>query len=149
MDRVRFDGLPAPFVKRCILEAGNEAGEWSRLSGDATIFDLPAEKLRLSEIEFPWGEFRYLKITWDDSASARIPIPRSAAVRLVSAGSLPPRLQTPLQFERRGSEPGVSRYRIRLPGPRLPVTEIQLSGKRRQYYCARHVSPKRGFRATR
>ena len=127
MDRVRLAGLPAPFVKRCIVQAGNEAGEWSLLNGDATIFDLPAENLRLTEIEFLPASYRYLKITWDDSASARIPLPGSAAVRLVSAGVLPPRLQVPLQFERRGSEPGVSRYRIRLPGPRLPVTKIQLS----------------------
>jgi hypothetical protein len=127
MDGVRFEGLPAPFVKRCILEAGNEAGEWSRLSRDATVFDLPAEKLRLSKIEFPRGEYRHLKITWDDSASARLPMPQRAAVRLVSAGSLPPRLQIPLQFERRGSEPGVSRYRLRLPGARLPVTDIRLA----------------------
>ena len=136
MDSVQIEGLPAPFVKRCILEAGNDAGEWRRLSSDATVFDLPAEKLRLLEIEFPQGEFRYLKITWDDSASARIPMPRSVAVRLVSAGSLPPRLQVPLQFERRGSEPGVSRYRLRLPGAPLPITEIKLSVERRK--CIAH-----------
>ncbi|HTY62933.1 MAG TPA: DUF3999 family protein [Acidobacteriota bacterium] len=127
VDRVRFDGLPAPFVKRCILEASHDAHEWMRLSGDATVFNLPAEKLESSEIEFLPAEYRYLKITWDDSASARISMPRSAPVRLVSAGALPPRLQVSLQFERRGSEPGASRYRIRLPGPRLPITEIQLS----------------------
>jgi hypothetical protein len=127
MDMVRFDHLPAPFVKRCILEAGNDKSEWNLLSRDATVFDLPAEKLKLSQIEFAPVEYRYLKVTWDDSASARIPLPRSAAVRLVSTGAMPPRLQAPLQFERRGSEPGVSRYRIRLPGPHLPAIGIQLS----------------------
>ena len=96
------------------------------------FFDLPAEKLKkLSEIEFFPVECRYLRITWDDSASPRVPMPQSVAARLVSAGALPPRLQVPLQFERRRSEPGRSRYRIRLPGPRLPVTEIQLSSGRR------------------
>ncbi len=127
MDRLRLAGLTAPFVKRCILEASNDAYHWDRLRDDATIFDLPAEKLTLMEIEFEQGEYRYLKVTWDDSASARISLPRSASARLLSAGSLPPRLGTPLQFERRGSEPGVSRYRLRLPGPRLPITEIRLS----------------------
>ncbi len=129
MDRLRLTGLVAPFVKRCTLEASNDAYHWTRLRDDATIFDLPAEKLTSLEIEFEQGEYRYLKVTWDDSASARITLPRSASARLLSAGSLPRRLQTPLQFERRASEPGVSRYRLRLPGPRLPITEIRLSAK--------------------
>jgi hypothetical protein len=127
MDRLRLTGLPAPFVKRCILEAGNDANRWIRLRNDATIFDLPSEKLQLLEIEFDPGEYRYLKVIWDDSASARIPLPRSVATRLVSAGSLPARLQEHLQFERRASEPGTSRYRLRLPGSHLPITEIKLS----------------------
>jgi hypothetical protein len=127
VDGVRLEGLPAPYVKRCILEAGNSGEDWRVLDRDATIYDLPAQKLKLDEIEFHPSEYRYIKITWDDNASARIPMPHSAEVRLVSAGVLPPRLQVPLQFERRGSEPGISRYRIHLPGPNLPVTGITLS----------------------
>jgi hypothetical protein len=127
MDHLQLSGIPAPFVKRCTLEASNDGSYWTWLRSDATVFDLPAEKLRSLEIEFNQGEYRYLKVTWDDSASARVPIPRSASVRLVSGGSLPPRLEAPLQFERRGSEPGVSRYRLRLPGGRLPITSIKLS----------------------
>jgi hypothetical protein len=127
MDRLRLTGLPAPFVKRCILEAGNDASRWTMLRNDTTIFDLPSEKLRLLDIEFDPGEYRYLRVIWDDSASARIPLPRAAEARLVSAGSLPARLQENLQFERRASEPGTSRYRLRLPGSHLPITEIKLS----------------------
>ncbi len=126
-DRLRLDGIPAPFVKRCILEASQDGERWTGLRADATVYDLPAEKLRLLEIEFSEGEFRYLKATWDDSASTRLPLPRAVSVRRVSAGSLPPRLEVPLQIERRESEPGMSRYRIRLPAPRLPITEIKLS----------------------
>jgi hypothetical protein len=80
-----------------------------------------------TEIEFDQGEYRYLKVTWDDSASARIPLPGSVSARLISAGSLQPRLKTSIPFERRASEPGVSRYRLRMPAARLPITEIQLS----------------------
>lgn len=127
IDRVRLGGIPAPFVKRCILEGSDDGSRWTRLRNDATVFDLPSQKLTLLEIEFPQSEYRYLKATWDDSASARIPLPGTVSVRLVSAGSLPPRLEVPLQIERRGSEPGVSRYRVRLPASRLPVTEIKLS----------------------
>jgi hypothetical protein len=48
-------------------------------------------------------------------------------VRLVSAQALPPPLRVPLQVERRPGEPGVSRYRLHLPGPRLPITAIELT----------------------
>jgi hypothetical protein len=127
MDRLRLSGLPAPFVKRGILDASVDAKNWRRLREDATIFDLPSDKLRMLEIEFDQGEYQYLRVIWDDSASPRIPMPRSVSARLVSAGSMPPRLEIPIRFERRESEPEVSRYRLRLPGPRLPITAIRIS----------------------
>jgi len=129
VDRLRLNGLPAPFVKRCFLEASHNESFWTRLSTDATVFDLPSEGLRHLEIEFARQQYRYFRIVWDDHASSRIPLPRSVSARLVSAGSLAPRLQVPLQFERRESEPMISRYRLRLPGPRLPITDIKLSAK--------------------
>jgi hypothetical protein len=127
IDRLRLGGLPAPLVKRCFVEASNDAGSWKLLRPDATVFDLPSEKLRSLEIEFDQNRYRYLKITWDDSASARIPMPQSVSVRQVSAGSLPPRLEIPIGFEIRGSEPGISRYRLHLPGARMPILGIRLS----------------------
>ncbi len=127
VDRLRLNGLPAPYVKRCFLEASNNANQWTRLLDDATVFDLPSEELRHLEVEFPRQDYRYFRVVWDDQASARVPLPRSVSARLVSAGSLAPRLQVPLQFERRESEPMKSRYRLRLPGPQLPITEIKLS----------------------
>ncbi len=129
MDRIQINGLPAPFVKRFALEASHDANQWIRLREDATVFDMPSEQLRSLEIEFAPAEARYIRAVWDDSASARLPLPRTVAVRLVSAGALPPRMEVPVQIDRRGSEPGVSRYRLRLPGPRLPITAIQLSVK--------------------
>jgi hypothetical protein len=126
-DRVRLEGIQPPFVKRCVLDAGNDGDGWTRLREEATIFDLPAEKMRSVEIELAPTEYRYLRVTWDDSASARIPLPKSVAVRLVSAGSLPPRLEAPVRVAPRASEPGVSRFRIALPGPRLPITGFRLS----------------------
>jgi hypothetical protein len=130
VDRLRFSGLPVPYVKRFILEAGNNANRWTRLLNEATVFDLPSEGLRNLEVEFPRQEYRYFRVVWDDQASARVPLPRSVSARLVSAGSLAPRLQVPLQFERRESEPLKSRYRLRLPGPQLPITEIKLSAEK-------------------
>src|SRR5262249_9575943 len=42
------------------------------------------------------------------------------------AGHPPPQPTTPLTFERRASEPGRSRFRIRLPGGRLPIVALDL-----------------------
>jgi hypothetical protein len=127
VDRVRLEGLEPPFVKRCALDAGNDGNAWNRIREDVTLFDLPAEKMRSVEIELAPTEYRYLRVTWDDSASERIPLPKSVVVRLVSAGSLPPRMEAPVRVAPRASEPGVSRFRISLPGSRLPITGIRLS----------------------
>jgi hypothetical protein len=127
IDRLRLNGLPAPFVKRCILEAGLDASHWIVLRSEATVFDLPSQSLRSVEIEFERGDYRYLKVTWDDNASAPIPLPKSVSARLISAGSLPAGLQTSILFEQRRCEPGVSRYRLKLAGPHLPITEIRLT----------------------
>lgn len=127
VDRLRLTGIPAPFLKRVRLEGSGDRNRWTVLVEEGTLFDLPAEKLKRLELEFEAGEYRYFRMTWDDSASARVPLPGSASARLISAGTLPPPLKTSLQFERRTSEPGVSRYRLRLPGPHLPVTAIELT----------------------
>jgi hypothetical protein len=126
-DRLRLDGLPAPFLKRVLLEAGGDRSRWIMLVKEGTLFDLPGENLKRLEFEFEPGEYRYFRVTWDDSASARVPLPASASVRLVSAQALPPPLRVPLQVERRTGEPGMSRYRLHLPGPRLPITAIELT----------------------
>jgi hypothetical protein len=127
VDRLQLSGIPAPFVKRCFLEGSDDASRWTLLRADATVFDLPLQKLTSLEVEFGGVQFRYLRVTWDDRASARVPLPRAASVRLVSAGALPPRVSAAVKFERRQSEPGISRYRLKLPGARLPITEIVLS----------------------
>lgn len=126
LDRVRFDGVRAPYVKRCTLEASRDGVRWVELIRGATVYDLPIESMKLVEIGFEQGDYRHLRVTWDDGATPRVGMPRAAEARAVSAGAVPPRLQAPLAYERRGSEPGVSRFRIRLPGPHLPLTEIRL-----------------------
>lgn len=127
IEALRVAGLSAPFLKRVRLEGSGDRSHWTLLVEEGTLFDLPAEKLRRLELEFPAGEYRYLRLTWDDSTSARVPLPASAAVRLVAAGSPPPPLRTPLQFTPRAGEPGVSRYRLHLPGAHLPITAIELA----------------------
>jgi len=126
VDALRLSGIPAPFLKRVRLEGSGDRSHWTVLVQEGTLFDLSAEKLKRLELDFEPGECRYLRITWDDSASARLPLPASVSARLASPGTLPPPLRVPLQFERRASEPGVSRYQLRLPGARLPITAIEL-----------------------
>jgi hypothetical protein len=126
IDRVRITGLPAPFLKRFRLEGGGDRSRWTLLVAQGTLFDLPEERLHHLDADFPAGDFRYLRLTWDDTSSARLPLPggvEAALVRPVDPGR-PERI--PVSFERRPSEPGKSRFRLRLPAARLPVVALAL-----------------------
>jgi len=46
IDRFRIDGLRPPFLKRVRLEASGDRERWTLLVPQATLFDLPDEKLR-------------------------------------------------------------------------------------------------------
>jgi len=127
IDCLRATGIPAPFMKRLRLEGSGDRSRWTVLAEDGTLFDMPAEKLSRLELEFESGTYRYLRVTWDDATSARVSQPAACSARLVTAGALPPALRVDLQYERRRGEPGVSRYRVRLPGAHLPVTAIELA----------------------
>jgi hypothetical protein len=128
LDRVRLEGVPAPFLKRVSLDGSGDRARWTRLAAEATLFDLPDSGLRQLELAFPPGSYRYLRISWDDVSSARVAPPREVRARLVSPDAPPaPVVSTPLAFERRASEPGTSRFRVRLPGPALPLVALRLS----------------------
>jgi hypothetical protein len=124
IDRFRVDGLPPPFLKRIRLEGSGDRAHWTLLVAEGTVFDLPDEQLRQTELSFTPGPFRYLRLTWDDTSSGRLPRPPVAMARVVRTVVAPPPLTTPLAFERRPSEPGRSRFRIRLPGGRLPIVAL-------------------------
>lgn len=125
VDRLKLDGIPAPFLKHVTLEGSGDRAHWTLLA-DATVFDLPDEKLRRTEIAFDAGTYRYLRVTWDDRSSARVPRIESASARRKPFTSAPEGTLLDLRFQKRSSEPGKSRYRIDLPGPHLPVTAIQV-----------------------
>ena len=126
VDRLRLEGLPAPFLKRVRLEASGDRAHWMLLVDEGTLFDLPDEQLERTDLEFTPTLLRYLRVTWDDTSSARVPLPASASARLVLPESAPPTLGAAVAFEARASEPGRSRYRLHLPAPRLPVVAIEL-----------------------
>jgi hypothetical protein len=126
IDRVRITGLPAPFLKRFRLEGGGDRSRWTVLVAEGTLFDLPDERLRQLDVAIPAGDFRYLRLTWNDASSARLPLPGEVAARLVRPVDPGPPARVPVAFERRPSEPGKSRFRLRLPAARLPVVALEL-----------------------
>jgi len=119
-------GLPAPFLKRVRIEAGGDRSRWTLLHEQATLFDLPDEDLRLLELDFEPGEYRYLRVVWSDRSSGRLPLPRRVGVRLLQGSPPPPPLTAQLGFQKRASEPGVSRYHVSLPAPGLPIVGLEL-----------------------
>ena len=128
VDRIRLEGLRAPFLKRLSLDGSGDRARWTRLSPEATLFDLPDSGLRQLELAFAPGSYRYLRVTWDDASSARVAAPRELRARQASPDSpLAAPVTTPLAFDRRASEPGTSRFRVRLPGPALPIVALRLS----------------------
>jgi uncharacterized protein DUF3999 len=127
VEQLRLDGLPEPFLKRFRLEGSGDRVRWTELVAEGTLFALPAEELRLLTVTFPRGEHRWLRLTWDDRSSARPPLPAGAVAFLPEPSPPSPApLRVPLVVERRPGEPGVSRFALRLPGPRLPVQAVVL-----------------------
>jgi hypothetical protein len=126
VDRFRLDRLLPPFLKRLRLEGSGDRAHWTLLVDEGTVFDLPQPGLRQVELGFIPGSYRYLRVTWDDSRSGRIGPPPSASARIVSQVLPVPTLTTAVIVERRPSEPGRSRFHLRLPGARLPIVALDL-----------------------
>jgi hypothetical protein len=122
--RLRLEGLQAPFLKRFRLEASGDRARWTELVEEGSLFDLPEDGLKLLHVDLPEGEYRYLRLVWDDASSGRIALPRGAFVQVREPGAAPPMVK--LAFQRASSEPGISRFSLRLPGLRLPITALRL-----------------------
>ena len=132
VDRIRVDGITSPFLKRVRLEGSGDRARWTLLVDEGTLFDLPAERLVQTELAFRPGAYRYVRVTWDDTRSGRLPKPDLAFVREVRNVIPPPPLTTALTFERRPSEPGLGQFRVRLPAARLPIValDVDIAGTR-------------------
>lgn len=125
VDRVRITGIDPPFLKRVRLEGSGDREHWTLLADEATIFDLPDQQLHEHEIGFTAGQYRYLRVTWDDRNSARVKSVGSVAARLHDAPAADA-VRVPITFARKIAEAGKSRYRLSLPGEHLPVAAIEL-----------------------
>jgi len=125
IDRIRVEGIATPFLKRARLEGSGDRAHWTLLADDATLFDLPDDKLRNIEIAFTPGNYRYLRVTWNDRNSAVVTGVGGASARLHDSDTPPEPMRVPLAFRRISSEPQRSRYHITLPGAQLPVAAIE------------------------
>ncbi|HUP46614.1 MAG TPA: DUF3999 family protein [Thermoanaerobaculia bacterium] len=142
IDAVRVEGVRAPFLKRARIEGSGDRHRWTLLA-DTTVFDLPSEQLQRTVVEFQPAELRYVRITWDDTSSARVEgVPR-LVLRIHGSTSPPQPLRSDVTIEKRPSEPGKSRYRIDLPAPALPVTAIGLNVPRGDVFRQLTVSEPR------
>ena len=127
VDTLVVEGLPVPFLKRLVLEGSGDRTRWTMLAAEGTLFDLPQERLRQLSVPFATGAYRYLRVTWDDTNSGRLPTPARVRARAVAADSVPhASLTTAVPFQRRASEPGRSRYRLKLPAAGLPIVAVTL-----------------------
>ena len=122
--RLRLEGLKAPFLKRFRLEGSGDRQRWTELVGDGSLFDLPEEGLRLLTVDFPAGDYRYLRLVWNDRSSAPVALPMAAAAQRAGQAFAPP--LAALDFERLAAEPAASRFTVKLPGPALPIRALLL-----------------------
>jgi len=129
LDRLRIDGLPPRFLKRATLEGSGDREHWTALAPQATLFDLPDDQLQQLTIAFPASELRYLRVTWDDRNSGKVPPPTAVRVREAVPDAPPVPLRVALDVEKRPSEPGRSRYRLKLPAAHMPITDIEVIAK--------------------
>jgi hypothetical protein len=125
VDRLRLTGLPPPVLKRLRLEGSGDRQRWIGLVEETSVFDLPDERLRRLEVGFAAAPVRFVRLTWDDRATAPVALPAGVALRIAEVASPPPAF-IPVAVERRASEPGTSRFRILLPGPGLPIRAFEL-----------------------
>jgi len=126
VDGLRIDAIDPPYLKRVKLEGSGDRQHWTLLVAEGSLFDLPDEKLVQTELRFQAGSYRYLRVVWDDMHSARIPRMPAAAARLLPVAATTTPLTAALVFERRPSEPGRSRFRVKLPAANLPIVGLDL-----------------------
>ncbi|HYN41834.1 MAG TPA: DUF3999 family protein, partial [Thermoanaerobaculia bacterium] len=126
IDRLRVSGLSAPFLKRLRLEGSGDRARWTVLVAEGTLFDLPEEGLVRTEVAFPEGEHRFLRLVWNDAQSGRVSLPPRVEARLAGTGGTPEPLRVAVPFERRESEPGRTRCRLKLDAAGLPIAAIEV-----------------------
>jgi Protein of unknown function (DUF3999) len=130
IDALAVEGVPAPFLKRLMLEGSGDRSRWTVLVREGTLFDLPDDRVRQTTLSFTPGSYRYFRVTWDDTNSARVRTPEQVRAREGTQVPEASPLHENVVFDRQASEPGKSRYRLRLPAAGLPIVAIVLDAGR-------------------
>ena len=127
IDRLRVAGLPAPFLKRLRLEGSGDRARWTVLVGRGNPLRPSRGGARPDRGRLPRGRAPLPAARLERRAER----PRAAS----AAGRGPPRrhraaapepLREAVPFERRASEPGRSRFRLKLPAAGLPIAAIEV-----------------------
>ena len=127
VDRIRVEGLPAPFLKRLTLEGSGDRAHWTLLQAEGTLFDLPDERIANHELPFTPGAYRYVRVTWNDTNSGRVPLPRAVAGARSRGAAEPaaavhgPRDRAAARASRAAAGTG-----SRLPAAGLPIVALDL-----------------------
>jgi hypothetical protein len=125
VDALRIAGISSPFLKRVRVEGSGDRLRWTMLA-DATVFDLPHQRLSRTVVEFAPVEVRYVRLTWDDTSSARVGGGERVDLRVHGSRAAPLPLRASLAAQKRPSEPGKSRDRVRLPSVDLPIRAVEI-----------------------
>jgi len=132
VDRVEVRELPERFLKRVRLEASGDRVHWTLLVAEGTLFNLPPDDgnrgaLRQTQLAFPSGAFRYLRVIWDDHLGGRVIADVGARARLTPFGARPAdTLRAALTMELRPGARRTTRYHVRLPATHLPIVALEL-----------------------
>lgn len=124
IDALRIGGVAPPFLKRIRVEGSGDRRRWTMLA-DTTVFDLPHQRLNRTIVEFGPVDVRYVRITWDDSSSARVGGGERVDFRLYGSTAPAAPLRAVVAVQKRPSEPGRTRYRVQLPAAGLPLRAVE------------------------
>jgi hypothetical protein len=133
VDRLELTRLPGRFLKRVRLEGSGDRVRWTMLVPEGTLYNLPADErpgdvaLRQTQLAFATGDYRYLRVIWDDHAGGRLPADVGATARVAPRGAVAAdTVRAELTVDRRPSAPRTSRYHLTLPASRLPIVALEL-----------------------
>ena len=128
IDRVRLDGIPAPFMKRALLEGSGDRARWTVLLDQTTVFDLPDSELRHLELVFSPGAYRYVRVTWDDTNSAKVPPPTAVTARTVQREYVPAEpLTAPVVSSGARASPARAGIASASPARICPIVALELN----------------------
>lgn len=134
---LELDLTDAGFLKKARLEGSADGQRWVVLAPDAVLYRLPLDPAACAgdpcpgalvrrELTFDPAAVRHLRVVLDDRRSPRLPPPAGARALLAPGDGPAAGPPVPLAVARGSSEPGASRFTLRLPGPHLPVRAVGL-----------------------